>query len=136
MKLRVEEHGPAPAVDLAPMIDVIFQLLIFFLVTTTFLDRERQMEIDLPRAESGKEAADALEEIVLNVRRDGAVAWGREPVTERELEARLRAAAAAPERPVTIRGDRQTKHESVVRVMDACGRAGLRNLNIGTLDAR
>lgn len=136
MKLRVEENGSVPGIDLAPMIDVIFQLLLFFMVTTTFFDRERELAIDLPPAESGQEPQESSEEIVLNVHRDGAVAWGRQPISEAELDVRLRAAASAPDRPVTIRGDRQTWHESIMRVMDACGRAGLRNLNVATLEAR
>ena len=135
MKLQVEENGAPVVIDLAPMIDVIFQLLIFFMVTTTFLHREREIGIDLPTAESGTEPAGQPDEIVLNVYRDGRVAWGREIVSDTDLDRRLRA-AAAPERPVTIRGDRDARHESIVRVMDACGKAGLSNLNVGTLEAR
>lgn len=135
MNLDVEEDRTPVVIDLAPMIDVIFQLLIFFLVTTTFLHRERQIEIDLPVAETGSDPTGESEEIVVNVHRDGRIGWGKEYLVEGELDRRLRSVGAvAPERPVTIRGDRAALHEWIVAVMDACGRAGLGNLNLGTLE--
>lgn len=134
MNLDVEDGRSPAVIDLAPMIDVIFQLLIFFMVTTTFLHRERQIEIDLPVAETGSDPS-GEEEVVVNVHRDGRIGWGKDFVAVSELDHRLRAVAAvAPERPVTIRGDREARHEWIMNVMDACGRAGLGNLNVATLE--
>jgi len=129
-----EENGVEEFVlNLTPMIDVVFLLLIFFMVTTTFLDPEREIEVELPVAESGSEPEEMPEEIVLTVVEDGTVFHGEEAMSDEMLLELLRLTAQHdPEIPVTIRGHRLTHHESVVKVMDACGIAGLINLAVGT----
>ncbi len=124
-----------PALNLTPMIDVVFQLLIFFMVATTFLDPEREIGIELPEAASGTIAETETDEIIINVHEDGRVILSGTEVADTDLLATLKSAAQRdPETPVTIRGDRLTNHEHVVRVMDACGRAGLFNLAVGTIE--
>ncbi len=129
-----EENGVEEFVlNLTPMIDVVFLLLIFFMVATTFLDPEREIDVDLPVAESGGEPEEAPDEIVLTVVEDGTVFHGDEALNaDAMLELLRRTAQHDPETPVTIRGHRRTHHESVVKVMDACGVAGLVNLAVGT----
>jgi biopolymer transport protein ExbD len=123
------------AINLTPMIDVVFLLLIFFMVATTFLDPEREIEIDLPQAESGATVEKELEEIVINVHEDGRLVVSGRDVDGDDLVWTLeRAARSNPETPVTIRGDRRVAHEHIVKVMDACGMAGLSNLSVGTLE--
>jgi len=120
--------------NLTSMIDVVFLLLIFFLVATTYLDPERELDLDLPRAESGSERDKPPQELVLNIFRDGRVALRGREVDGEGLRAELeRAAASDPMTPVTIRGDAHVEHERVVAVMDACALAGLSNLSVGTL---
>jgi biopolymer transport protein ExbD len=122
------------AINLTPMIDVVFLLLIFFMVATTFLDPEREIEIDLPPASSAGMPEEQPNEIVINVLRDGSLQLGQREVDGEGLDSALTSAAARdPRTPVTIRGDRLVAHESIVGVMDACGRAGLVNLAVGTL---
>ena len=115
-----------PTLNLTPMIDVIFQLLIFFMVATTFQDPEREIDVELPEASTGEPLEVELDEIVINIKRDGALFLSGEEVSREELIRRLgRAAEIDPEIPVTIRGDRLVHHEQVVGVMDACGSVGL-----------
>ena len=124
-----------PVLNLTPMIDVVFLLLIFFMVATTFLDPERQIDIDLPQAESGERVERTPEEVVINVFRDGRIRLGdREVDTVQLEEALVHAARRDPETPVTIRGDRLVHHQDVVMVMDACSKAGLSNLAVGTME--
>lgn len=134
MKIR-RDDSDEPVLNLTPMIDVVFQLLVFFMVATTFLDPEKEIAIELPEAVAGEEVDSQREEIVINVFADGRIVLAGQDVPSAELLPALRAAARGdPQRPVTIRGDRLTRHESIVGVMDACAQAGLLDLNVGTLE--
>ncbi len=135
--MKIPDIAPdeEPALNLTSMIDVVFLLLIFFMVATTFLDPERQVELDLPEAAEAGAAPTTAEEIVVNVLQDGRLSVGGTVVDEQGLRTALRQAAATnPDMQVTIRGDRQTHHENVVKVMNACGAAGLANLAVSVLE--
>jgi biopolymer transport protein ExbD len=133
MKLQAEDGPEEFVLNLTPMIDVVFLLLVFFMVATTFLDPERQLEVDLPVAETGAEPRVEQDEIVVHVRADGTVIYRDEELDHDELIDVLRGAAQRDvETPVTIRGHRDARHQAVVGVMDACGVAGLSNLSVGT----
>ena len=133
MNIREDDGAEEFALNLTPMIDVVFLLLIFFMVTTTFLDPERQIDIDLPTAESGGEITELPDEIVLTILEDGSVLTGGRSLDRNGLLVLLKSAAQNdPETPVTIRGHRRARHEAIVAVMDACGLAGLSNLAVGT----
>jgi biopolymer transport protein ExbD len=121
--------------NLAPMIDVVFLLLIFFMVATTFAEKEKEMGLDLPQAESGEEAQSKPDEVVINLMRDGRILVSGDEVDRAALiESLTRVARRDPETPVTIRGDKEVFHQHVVGVMDACRIAGLSNLGVMTLD--
>lgn len=133
MKIHDEGVNDELVLELTPLIDVVFLLLVFFMLATTFLDPEREIEIELPSAESAAELDQEPEEIVLNVLADGRVFHRNEELDQEQLLGLLRGAAQRdPETPVTIRGHRAALHEMIVRVMDACGLAGLTNLAVGT----
>ncbi|TAH39546.1 MAG: biopolymer transporter ExbD [Planctomycetota bacterium] len=124
-----------PGFNLTPMIDVVFQLLIFFMLATTYQDPEKEMEIELPVAQSGNEQKKEPEELIINVFQDGRVSLQGQVLDETALSNALKNAALRdPDTQVTIRGDRLVHHENVVHVMDACQVAGLQNLAVGTLD--
>ena len=133
MRIRTDETIDEAALNLTPMIDVVFLLLVFFMVATTFLDPEREIDVDLPTADSAGAVERPPEEVVITVTSDGAVVVRGEPRDAQALLDLLRAAAQRdPETPVTIRGDREARHAAIVGVMDACGTAGLFNLSVGT----
>jgi len=135
--VRIEDESAVeePGINMTPMIDVVFQLLIFFMLATTYIDPEKELEVKLPEAESGTETRDEPDEIVINVLRDGSYVVSGKTLPKDALADELkRAAQRNREIPVTIRGDRLVHHESIVSVMDACGLAGLMNLSVGTLD--
>jgi biopolymer transport protein ExbD len=132
--IRSDELEDEVGISLTSLIDVVFLLMIFFMLATTFLDPERALELDLPRAESGSADERPPEELVLNVFRDGRVALGGRELDEAALRASLEHAARRdPTTPVTIRGDARAEHARIVSVMDACALAGLSNLSVGTL---
>lgn len=135
MRIRDEDTIGEPEFSMAPLIDIVFQLLIFFMLATTYQKSERQLDVELPRAQSGEKASSVPEEIVVDVTRDGR--WfvaGREVEREGLIGALETAANGRTQTPVMVRGDRLAAHENVVVVLDACGLAGLQNLAVGTLD--
>ena len=135
MRIRDEDDASDPEFSMAPMIDVVFQLLIFFMVSATYTSEEKEMGVELPTAQSGQAAGGSPQEVVINVFKDGRVSLGNRTVNDAELERELGAAAQRDRATaVTIRGDRQASHERIVAVMDACGIAGLSNLALGTRD--
>lgn len=135
MHLRDEEPLDEQALNLTSMTDLVFLLLVFFLCATTFLDPERALRLELPQAQSAERRDEPLEELVINVSRQGVLTLAGRSIDRVALERELRAAAARdPQTPVTIRGDRLVHHEDIVGVMDACGQAGLSNLAVGTLE--
>ena len=122
-------------VDLTPLIDVVFLLLIFFMVSTTFI-RETQLKIDLPEA-SGElqEIEDDVIEITVDRRGDYAV--NQQLLVNSELDTLLRAlrerlAERDPTTRVIITADANAAHADVVRAMDAAGRLGLSRISITT----
>ena len=134
MKFRRRRHEEA-GVDLTPLIDVVFLLLIFFMVSTTFI-RETQLKIDLPEA-SGElqEIEDDVIEISIDRRGDYAV--NEQLLVNNEMATLLRAlrerlADRDPSTRVIITADARSAHEDVVRAMDAAGRVGLSRVSITT----
>jgi len=136
MKIRHDDTDEADVqINLTPMIDMVFQLVIFFMLATNFVQIEKEMDVDLPHAESGAVAEELPDEIIVNVMKDGRLLLGGREVDEASLDAALaNAAQREPKPPVTIRGDKDVNHGRIVSVMDACGMAGLTQLDIGTLD--
>ena len=131
MRIREESGEEEFVIPLASTVDIVFLLLLFYMVTTTFLDPERALGVELPGALSAAEPPPR--ELIISVLEDGRVFLAGDEVSKGELLARLKDTASnAPDTPVTIRGHRAAHHEAIVGVLDACGLAGLRNLSVGT----
>jgi len=135
MRIRDVDRIDEPEFSMAPLIDIVFQMLIFFMVATTYNRQEKDLSIELPFAQTAQEPADAPEEIVIDVARDGRVSIaGRAVERDSLVGALVETSHQRAEIPVTVRGDRLVHHEDVVAVLDACGLAGLSNVSVGTLD--
>ena len=127
-----------PEVNLTSLIDVVFLLLIFFMVSTSFT-KESELKVNLPEALTEVQASmDTSLEIVVTVD-------GKYFVNQKELinsdPSTLRDALKAEvgddrNMPVTIRADGKATHQSVVNVMDVAGRLGFANLNIVTVTGK
>ncbi|HEX9792900.1 MAG TPA: biopolymer transporter ExbD [Planctomycetota bacterium] len=134
MRIPDELDNEEFTLNLTPLIDVVFLLLIFFMAATTFIDPEREIDLELPSSESGSSES-APHELVINVFEDGRYSLAGRVVDEDALLAALkRAAIENPEVLIVIRGDRRVQHQFTVRVMDLCGQAGLAQLAVGTME--
>ncbi len=124
--MRKDRRKNKIVINITSLIDVIFLLLIFFLVTSTFSEQPA-LRIDLPRAVSSGIAR--REEMVLSVTREGNFFLDQEPVERGLLPERLAAAARGREEPtLVLKADRQVTYGLIVELMDICRRAGLENI--------
>lgn len=123
-----------PSINLTPLIDVVFLLLIFFMVTTTF-SRETRLQVNLPEAEAGT-LSTQTERLEIVVSRDGSFALNGQTLINGRVETLLRGLALESDGnldlPVIIVADSQASHQSVVTAMDAIGQAGFARLSIAT----
>ncbi len=123
------KRASGPALDLTPMIDVTFQLVLFFMVTTVFAVHP-VIEVDLPVAAIDVAAAEN-DDLVVWVAADGRVAFGGTEVADAEWSGHF-AAAAALDATVVLKADRDVPHGRVVELMDAAQAAGLSRFAIAT----
>lgn len=135
MNLRIRPREE-PEINLTSLIDVVLLLLVFFMVSTSFL-KATELRLELPRAEAAprEEPPEELE-IIVTASGDYFVN-GRELVNRRADTLRRAVEQVAGERrelPVTIRADGRTAHQSVVTAMDVAGRIGFRQILIATVD--
>ncbi|MDI9369996.1 MAG: biopolymer transporter ExbD [Synergistaceae bacterium] len=106
--------------DITPLIDVLFILIIFFVLTANFL--QGKIEVDLPQGETASEIGESP--LLLTVRKDGVVLWDGEEAASEEL-ASLAADAVADKREVLLAGDKEAPYGSVARVLEILRREGL-----------
>lgn len=133
MKFK-RQHTNMVEVNLTPMLDVVFLLLIFFMVSTTFT-KESHLTIDLPEASASTEAAPSSTiEIVISS--SGHYSINGQQLVNQQLDILKRALqkelGQQTKVPVIITADAKTPHEAVVKAMDAAGQLGLVNLSITT----
>lgn len=134
MLLKPDNSEAGIAIDLTPIIDMVFLLLIFFLVATTFHQTEREIQVALPTAASGAPISAMLRELVVNVNVEGKIIVGGQSVEPEVLRTIVAEAVAQnPEQKVTVRGDRGTVYANVVRVLDICKTSGIREPYLDTV---
>lgn len=123
--------------NLTPLIDVVFLLLIFFMVTTTF-QKESEISLQLPRAADApvEPVADRIE-IVINAA--GTVYVNDQELVQSDVEslqnALFQVSGGASDVPLTIRADAQTSHQSFVTALDAAAKLGMNRVTIATTRA-
>ncbi len=120
-----------PSLSLTSMIDVMFLLVIFFMVGTKFSDTERNMSVKVPQVAAAGPLAPAPEKRVINVYRDGRIMLDRQEVTLAELKAKLSEAHSQYQKlGVVVRGDSQGAYQNVADVLATCRAAGIADLGI------
>jgi biopolymer transport protein ExbD len=128
LKTHLDEQ---PTLNLTPMIDIVFLLIIFFMVGTKFSELERKIELRVPEVTDKGALTAAPERRVVNVYRDGTLTLDHLPVTLEELTSRLATARSQySDLGVLIRGDAKGEFQRVASVLNACKQAGIRDLGI------
>jgi biopolymer transport protein ExbD len=131
MPLKLHHHDDTPTLNLTSMIDVLFLLIIFFMVATKFDEMERNVEVAVPEVAQAGEGTTPPQPLVVTVRADGRVELDGTAVTNDELTARLAAARTPLTEPsVVIRGDANCAFQHIASVLAACRQAGVSELGI------
>jgi biopolymer transport protein ExbD len=126
MLIRDDEPESSIHIDFVPMADVLFNLLIFFLLATTIAQVEREMAVALPSAGAAAPISQELREIIVNVGADGKIVVAGQPVEADQLQQRITDAVKSnPGQKVSVRGDRTTAYANVARALDICKAAGI-----------
>ncbi len=124
---------PESVIQLAPMIDIVFLLLIFFLVTWQFSRSEQDSKVKVPTSSQGREEPRAISEINVNIRENGEVVINGENLTEGQLLTKLQAIVEVHQnQPVRLRGDGNITYQTLMGVIDICQQAGIWNISFAT----
>ena len=127
-------------INLASLIDVVFILLLFFVVTTTFT-RETQLKVDLPEAASGTPPEQTeLKQVEVLIGADGAYSVNGKALLESNLSNLMAALQKESDGdnslPLILSADGKTPHQAVITAMDAAGKLGFPHLRITTVEAQ
>ena len=139
MKFRRNRQRENVDINLASLIDVVFVLLLFFVVTTTFT-RETQLRIELPEAASAEKApADQDKLVEITISAEGVYSVNNHLLPKSDLatlsEAIERESGGDNKLPLAISADGKTPHQAVVTAMDAAGKLGFSQLRMTTVEA-
>ena len=119
------------------LIDVVLLLLIFFMLSTKFID-EGRLQIRLPEAGVAPDAESQQDSIEIDVTAEGAYRVNGRPLINNSADTLAAALGKVAQgdraMPITIRADARSMHQSVVTAMDVAGRAGYRQINIATVN--
>jgi biopolymer transport protein ExbD len=125
--------------NLVSLIDVVFVLLLFFVVTTTFT-RETQLRVDLPEAVTGAPADNASKRLDIAISADGIYSLNNHLLPKSDLatliEALQRESNGDTSLPMSISADGKTPHQAVITAMDAAGKLGFSHLSMTTVEAQ
>jgi biopolymer transport protein ExbD len=128
---RKRLDSSSSAIDLTPMVDVAFQLIIFFMVSTTFITLQSGLPVDLPQATTSAVTSSDIPSVTIN--KDNQIFIGSVPVTVETLEAQLKVQLQDTGFNVVIlRADKEVRHGLSVEVMDIIKRAGAQRIAIAT----
>ena len=132
----MKKNYPDAQLDMTPMIDVVFQLIIFFVTTVDMESKALDTKVRMAMSPNGPvEDVKDPRTVVVDVDSDGTISIMKTRLSEGQLLNILNKArnSSGQSTPVVIRGDLAAKHEQVKRVMDICGKAGLWKIRFAAL---
>ena len=138
MKFRRKQRENVD-INLVSLIDVVFVLLLFFVVTTTFT-RETQLRVELPEAVSGSPAEDQqVKQLDITINAEGVISVNNHVLPKSDLvtlmEALQKESNGDTNLPLSISADGKAQHQSVITAMDAAGKLGFSHLRMTTVEA-
>jgi biopolymer transport protein ExbD len=131
---RSAEQHDRVELNLTPMIDVVFNLIIFFMVATKFSEIERDLRVNPPAAQHAQPVTATPRELIVNVTDDGRFVISGVEYTPADLERLIaRAAAENPDQSVVVRGDRRVILQLPVNVLSLCEKYGVKRMFLTTV---
>ena len=133
MNLRSRAIPQHPGIQLAPLVDVLLLLLIFFLLTWNAARNENELDVKIPKASAAMERSAPIGDVIVNVKADGNVIVNRRTLTGQELSDLLKGLVQlSAEQAVVIRGDEAGAYKNIVNVLNICSEAGVTNVAFAT----
>lgn len=133
MNLRGRAPIHHPGIQLAPLVDVLLLLLIFFLLTWNAARNENELDVKVPKASAAKEKSAPIGDVIVNVKADGNVVVNRRNLSSVELADLLKSLVRLnAEQAVVIRGDEAGAYKNIVNVLNICTEAGITNVAFAT----
>jgi biopolymer transport protein ExbD len=130
MPLKTQQDEP-PQLNLTPMIDVLFLLIMFFMVASSFNDAERNVKVQVPQVAEAGDGVTPPQPRVVNVFADGRIDLDGHVVTEAELTAKLAEFRSSSSDPtVIVRGDANCPFQHIAAALSACRAAKISDLGI------
>ncbi|MBN2307940.1 MAG: biopolymer transporter ExbD [Candidatus Hydrogenedentes bacterium] len=130
---RAQEEGES--IPLAPLIDIVFLTLVFFMTTTVYSTLESEIDIELPTASTAEQSERSHGEIFINLRDDGRIIINNREVTLEGLQEILnRVAEHFPGGAVIIRGDRDAMLGRAIAILNCCRNADIQNVSFAALE--
>jgi biopolymer transport protein ExbD len=136
MPVKLNKGTALSLLDLTPMIDMVFNLLIFFMVVSQFASEERSLKVELPMGSEAMPLTARPKEIFINIDQDGRYYIGARRLTEAEVGRYVRQAAIDNplNQTVVIRADRRCPWDFVATAMRLCNEAGIRDYSASLSD--
>ena len=133
MNLRSRAMPQHPGIQLAPLVDVLLLLLIFFLMTWNAARNENELDVKVPKASAAKEKMAPIGDVIVNVKADGNVVVNRRSLSGPELTELLKGLVQLnSDQAVVIRGDEAGAYKNIVNVLNICSEAGITNIAFAT----
>ena len=134
MNFRKKTEDTSSGFQMAPMVDIIFLLLIFFIAAAVYSQWENKLEIKVPTADRGIDRARYPGEAIINIDKDGKYFLNSVEYSPERIEQLLRQLAKTfPEQPVVIRADKATECKYLVHLIDICAKTNIVNLSFATV---
>ena len=133
MNLRSRAPLQHPGIQLAPLVDVLMLLLIFFLMTWNAARNENELDVKIPKASAAKEKPAPIGDVIVNVKSDGSVVVNRRTLNGPELSEMLKGLVQLnSDQAVVIRGDEAGAYRHIVDVLNVCSESGVTNVAFAT----
>jgi biopolymer transport protein ExbD len=131
MKSRTSDATDEVDVQMTPLIDCVFLLLVFFLIAATLKKPHKELDLQLPHSAAAAMTASRYETLIIELDREGGIYIDHEPMTKQILNERLHLIAAeTPDRRVRVDADRRAPVQHLIRLLDHLQFVGLNNVGI------
>ena len=133
MNFRKQAEPKVLGFLIAPMVDILLVILVFFIVTWNFALSENELDVRVPTATKANETQPYVGQVVINIAANGTVIVNRQPKTSKELlELLKKLSQLYPDQAVIVRGDQGVEYKHIVDVLDICRQADIWNVAFAT----